>query len=519
MLAKAIFVSGAPFVMVEHPVWKEFFKRLRPSYELPSRKHISTTLLDFHYNQTKKMVDNEVKNANVLHLQLDGWSNIRNESIINFVVNQPKPYFVDFVATEEKSHTGQYLAAKIKEVIEQYGSDKFFSCIGDNARNMQAGLRISTENFPHIQTFGCKAHTLNLLCSDILHLSSSKKVFGNAKKIIKKIKKSHRLYSVFTQKQSEKEIQTALKLPPETRWGYSTQCLDSLIKNKGVLRMMAADPDMKNDFDQVNVIADEDDDDENETEPELPGEVKKLILDDQFWLKVESLFEILQPISECITTIETDDLIVHKSHEIFTKMFSAVEALVKSSLSFDARDKKNAEKCVRDRKDQIIHPIMLAAAILDPATMGVHLTTEEAMDGVGFIFDAARKVKLDEQAVMTQLTNYRAKDDMWKKEFVWISCGKVKPLVWWKSFFGHTELMKIAERILTTPLTSAATERTFSTFSNVHTKKRNRLTTERSGKITYIAHNHKLMHGNDKEAEPAAKRLRLDEADSDDEEL
>lgn len=115
-------------------------------------------------------------------------------------------------------------------------------------------------------------------------------------------------------------------------------------------------------------------------------------------------------------------------------MFATVGSLVKSSIVLDARDKKNAEKCVQDRKNKIMKPIMLSATILDPAEKGSYLTEEEVMDGIGFIFESAKKVKLDEEAVMTQLTNYRAKAEIFGKEFVWVSCANVSPLVWWKSF-------------------------------------------------------------------------------------
>lgn len=251
MLAKAIYVTGAPLSMVEHPLWKEFFCKLRPSYNLPSRKRISTVMLDSQFDKTKQLVEDELKNANVLHLQCDGWSNIRNESIINFVVSQPKPYFVDFVATEHNRHTGEYLGAQMEKIFDTYGSEKFFSSIGDNAANMQAGLRIATEKHPHIKTFGCVSHSLNLLCKDILKLSSSSKAFAKAKKVIKKIRGSHRLYSLFTQKQREKEIKVSLKLTPETRWGYAMQTLQSMIANKGVLRLLAADPDTTADFENA----------------------------------------------------------------------------------------------------------------------------------------------------------------------------------------------------------------------------------------------------------------------------
>lgn len=65
---------------------------------------------------------------------------------------------------------------------------------------------------------------------------------------------------------------------------------------------------------------------------------------------------------------------------------------------------------------------------------------------------------------------------------------KVTPLTWWNSFCSSTNLCVIANKVLSVPATSAATERSFSTFSNIHTKKRNRLTTSNASKITFVAH-------------------------------
>ena len=45
-------------------------------------------------------------------------------------------------------------------------------------------------------------------------------------------------------------------------------------------------------------------------------------------------------------------------------------------------------------------------------------------------------------------------------------------------------------------------ERTFSNYGNVHTNKRNRLTTERAGRLTYVAHNLQL----DDESKPFQRR-------------
>jgi len=66
---------------------------------------------------------------------------------------------------------------------------------------------------------------------------------------------------------------------------------------------------------------------------------------------------------------------------------------------------------------------------------------------------------------------------------------KVTPLTWWNIFCSSTHLCVIANKILlSVPATSAATERSFSTFSNIHTKKRNRLTSSNASKISFVAH-------------------------------
>lgn len=95
LLAKSIFVSGISLSIVEHPPWRELFKKFRLSYEPPSRKEISTKFLDLAYINIKSEIQSSLATSKVLHLQCDWWSNIRNEE--NFVITNPKPHFVEFL--------------------------------------------------------------------------------------------------------------------------------------------------------------------------------------------------------------------------------------------------------------------------------------------------------------------------------------------------------------------------------------------------------------------------------------
>ena len=136
-----------------------------------------------------------------------------------------------------------------------------------------------------------------------------------------------------------------------------------------------------------------------------------------------------------------------------------------------------------------IEPIHLAAYLLNPASHGIELDPEEDIKAMQYIYELGQHLKIN---VMKELADYKAKDNFWKNRFIWSQVEETDALSWWKGICSSTKLHKIAVAILSAPYTSAATERTFSTQADVHTKKRNKLTTERAGKITYISHNWNL---------------------------
>jgi len=71
--------------------------------------------------------------------------------------------------------------------------------------------------------------------------------------------------------------------------------------------------------------------------------------------------------------------------------------------------------------------------------------------------------------------------------------GIKKDAVWWKGTCFCLNLSAIPLAILEMPPTTAATERSFSIQGFIHSSKRNRLTTERAVKLTFISHNLKIM--------------------------
>jgi hypothetical protein len=114
----------------------------------------------------------------------DGWSNINQESVQNFIICTPKPLFFDAIYSGEESHTAVWTSNQIIQQMELIGIDKFSAVITDTASVMKAAWRIIEEKHPSIICLGCNSHVTNLLIGDILKINQIKTVVDNAKKVV-----------------------------------------------------------------------------------------------------------------------------------------------------------------------------------------------------------------------------------------------------------------------------------------------------------------------------------------------
>ncbi|CAG9790290.1 unnamed protein product [Diatraea saccharalis] len=108
-----------------------------------------------------------------------------------------------------------------------------------------------------------------------------------------------------------------------------------------------------------------------------------------------------------------------------------------------------------------------------------------------FICNLAEYCNID---CFADLAQYRGKEGVWSKSFNWKAAEKMSTFLWWKGICGSSQLSKVALRVLTAPCTFAATESSFSTQAFIHSAKRNRLTSERAAKITFLSYNWNLLH-------------------------
>ena len=103
---------------------------------------------------------------------------------------------------------------------------------------------------------------MNLIFGDLTKLETLKKVEHSAKQIAKEFKSKHVLLDLPKSMQKVEKVSVTMKLPVKTRWGSVVTCLESVQKNKVVLRKLAAS--------------------EISEKSTLAKKVKKMILDNDF---------------------------------------------------------------------------------------------------------------------------------------------------------------------------------------------------------------------------------------------
>jgi hypothetical protein len=117
------FVTGSAFQRVEDDNLKAAIKVLRlDDGLLPDRKILSGALLEQCYPEIKAKCDKFLRSSTSFScLILNAWSNILNESIVNYMVTIPprKSLFLEAVATGQHRHTSEWIATDIERVITQ----------------------------------------------------------------------------------------------------------------------------------------------------------------------------------------------------------------------------------------------------------------------------------------------------------------------------------------------------------------------------------------------------------------
>ncbi|CAJ0760922.1 8248_t:CDS:2, partial [Entrophospora sp. SA101] len=128
-LLYAFISANVPFSFVENPEVIKLFNTIRPSYKLPSRKTLSTEILENVHTNIESQIENFVAESKFLTLSGDGWTDVSQHSIISFALTNEKR-ISHLWKTEDFSSqrlTGIIIFNKYKEI----GLDKWIAFASD----------------------------------------------------------------------------------------------------------------------------------------------------------------------------------------------------------------------------------------------------------------------------------------------------------------------------------------------------------------------------------------------------
>lgn len=478
LFSEAVYTSNCALSMFESEKWSKFFKKLRPAFTLPSRKQLSTTLLEKVYNDVRQKVNEDIQKSDAITLISDGWTNIRSEGIINYMVHTNNcDYFYDFSTPKSARHTGNYIAQEIDAIIQKIGNEKIVALVTDNASNMQAAWKILKNLRPNIQTYGCSAHILNLLMKDLEALRSFKDHMANSQEIVKYFKLKHVPNAILREKQGlGEQTPPTLKLPVETRWGSSVNCIKSIQANRQFLREAIIHP---------------------EVEGMAPTRIKNLILkDDVYWDRNARFIDLLSPVIDLISFMEYRGATVSDVRHQFFKLKATFEEMIHAS-PFLLTEEKKAIEIMLNRTKMACTDTHNAAYLLDPRYLGENLSSAELESAILLIQELSPEE--DVNALVGEVTNFRSKANTFNRPILWSAAKNVKsvckntsdvhPVAWWTGWLKNSALYSAARKLLSMPASAASSERNWSTWGILHSKLRNRLTTSRAGKLVYIKFN------------------------------
>lgn len=177
-------------------------------------------------------------------------------------------------------------------------------------------------------------------------------------------------------------------MPGRTRWGSHLFCLESLKSNKVILQTLVVSENAR---------------------PYLKPEIKKRVLDDDvFWVRVNKVIELMNPIIHLITSFESNDPQIHR---VVQKMNDLEEVLVNTlpTSPLQSAEEKVIMTKFKARKEFGVSSIHLAANLLDPAIQGANLKPIEMLDTISFICETAKTtgVGVNVVKVREDLADYR----------------------------------------------------------------------------------------------------------------
>lgn len=494
-IAMHYYVSGTSFVRVEEPHLRKAFQMCRPDVVMPDRKQLAGPLLDKCYEKIKIQLDDRLQNAksSFFSLTTDGWSNIKNEPIINYMmIGGNLSLFLESVSTGEIGHTAQMISDDLSRVIEEQTSKgiKICGAVTDNTSGNKSAWKLLQLKYPTMFFQGCACHGLNLLVKDIFAATKAKRGrlaadypenypfeyllnFANQCKDIVSFFSYHHQHKARLVKEQVAQKLPALVQPATTRWGSLQSCFVSLLKSESILHSMVTARDFLSGSTRLKASA---------------QKVYEIITQDTFLQNLQKSIAILEPINQAIVRFQSDTVPVSEIYRCFqvdlTQSFASLDCLEQSERTY-------LSDLLESRMHFIYGDAIGIAYLLDPRFLGhgMPMATKKKVEDLLFEYASDHKEQLFLEYTRFVINACNDKEQGDFRFQMLLKQTKTILQYWMIDGSEYPMLKEIALKVFSMVTSSAASERNFSTTGFIHSKLRNLLKESSVRKLVYIKTN------------------------------
>ncbi|GKV34245.1 hypothetical protein SLEP1_g42635 [Rubroshorea leprosula] len=161
----------------------QYGQNLKP----PSHHELRVSCLNKELVYTKQLMEYHRKQwpRYGVTIMFDGWTDKRQRSIINFLVNSPTgTMFVKSINASAFVKTGEKLFKLIDSIVEEIGEEHVVQLITDNGNNYVVAGKLLEEKRKHVFWTPCAAHCIDLILEDIGKISKVKKTIQKVMSLV-----------------------------------------------------------------------------------------------------------------------------------------------------------------------------------------------------------------------------------------------------------------------------------------------------------------------------------------------
>lgn len=237
--------------------------------------------------------------------------------------------------------------------------------------------------------------------------------------------------------------------------------------------------------------------------------IVETINSEEFWTEVEYVLALTKPLFLLVKYSDGEGPKMGEVYERMDNMLGEIKDVMTQEDFAHKNDFSVVNRIIQNRWEKMNVPLHCLAFALcprfydqeylkKPAPGGMPRVApnkdKEVMTGVLEAFQRISEDEAERKLLSEQFTAFHMKKGMFALPGVQADADNMDAIDWWGTYGSETpELAVVAEKVLSQPISSSSAERNWSTYSYIHSVKRNRLNSKTADKLVYIHSNIRLI--------------------------